>query len=429
MDGKGQYRSFYDWKTNESGVFTAASSDRNKEPIAHHLDQVFFPLLDPTQGTILECGSGTGQLIQLLASSHPNFSFQASEILQHGRDAISARCANQANVSKEILNIDFESDQSVIDHAGGRKFSGVFLVNVLHVMPDTCIPRLARLCKLVDAHLVAIYGAFKRHGRHTTDSNQDFDKRLRGMEPSLFGVRDVESEVVPAMFREGFLLFKVLDMPSNNFLLVFRRHQDVASMSRRMVPVNEAMELFKVVGTESSVMEYTKKNPPADPKSDWAGMYFQLNAAHALGTIGYRWEKYTTAKLLRVLLRPRVIAVVSESFMWNASIAGSEKALMVKHLLGLDSCTPLMTSLESQGAGMLCLETEHEWEIVIPHALLKDAILLEETICTFAPNEFKATSKMSRVEGQWSRFDESSFGPNEPPSWIEKYVFTTAGLL
>ena len=64
-------------------------------------------------------------------------------------------------------------------------------------------------------------GAVYLNGEFTAPSNAEFDRSLRGRNPS-WGVRDVRD--LEAVGREhGYALSEVIAMPANNHSLIFRR--------------------------------------------------------------------------------------------------------------------------------------------------------------------------------------------------------------
>ena len=66
-----------------------------------------------------------------------------------------------------------------------------------------------------------LYGPYRRGGRHTSPSNEAFDRSLRMQNPE-WGVRDLE-RVVELAEENGFLQLAIEEMPANNLSLVFRR--------------------------------------------------------------------------------------------------------------------------------------------------------------------------------------------------------------
>jgi hypothetical protein len=69
--------------------------------------------------------------------------------------------------------------------------------------------------------LLCLYGPFKREGRHTSPSNEDFDALLRHQDLG-WGVRDLD-QVSGLADGTGFNLLQTHEMPSNNLTLVFQK--------------------------------------------------------------------------------------------------------------------------------------------------------------------------------------------------------------
>jgi uncharacterized protein DUF938 len=66
-----------------------------------------------------------------------------------------------------------------------------------------------------------LYGPYRRGGRHTAPSNEKFDADLRAHNPE-WGLRDI-GELAEVADRAGVALAEIVDMPANNFSLVFRK--------------------------------------------------------------------------------------------------------------------------------------------------------------------------------------------------------------
>ena len=66
-----------------------------------------------------------------------------------------------------------------------------------------------------------MYGPYRLHGSHTSDSNAAFDAEMRKRDPR-FGVRDLEA-VVELAESVGLGFVERVSMTANNQTLVFRR--------------------------------------------------------------------------------------------------------------------------------------------------------------------------------------------------------------
>jgi hypothetical protein len=202
--------------------------------------------------------------------------------------------------------------------------------------------------------------------------------------------------------------------------------------------------VFKVVGTETSCAEYMKaaaaQGPVRQSSAEWAGFYFQLNARHALGTIGYRFDcGYKRARLLEVVLGTIELAMAHDpDKMMAKNLPGDVKAAWAKEALGLDAGRPLMEQLGEKRQCLLCLETDSEMELVMPLSLVLDegpvepqvqavhvgdalverCIVSERLVCEFAPNTFGVVAKMRWAgSDEWALYDEKAFGVNSIPGW------------
>jgi len=100
----------------------------------------------------------------------------------------------------------------------------VFCCNMIHIAPWSAAEGLfagsSRI--LSDAAPLILYGPFRRQGRHTAPSNHSFDDELR-VRNSGWGVRCLETEVIPLAEKSGFALDEVVAMPANNLTVIFRR--------------------------------------------------------------------------------------------------------------------------------------------------------------------------------------------------------------
>ncbi len=98
-------------------------------------------------------------------------------------------------------------------------------INLIHVAPWSATLALFEGAKalLPAQHVLFLYGPYRRFGNHTSESNAQFDSELRAHN-SEWGLRDVE--VVSAVAaRASFVLAEIVEMPANNFSLVFKRRE------------------------------------------------------------------------------------------------------------------------------------------------------------------------------------------------------------
>jgi len=203
---------FFDPTAGESGRLHAGAAERNREPILEVLRRVL-----PPAGLILEIASGTGQHVAFFAAAMPALRWQPSDPSEAHRESIRAWTSDAANVAPPVA-LDVESWPWPVTEA-----DAVLNINMIHIAPWSATEALFRgAARVLPPHgVLVLYGPFMREGRHTAESNQRFDERLRGDDPR-WGVRDLGAvEAVAAA--AGFAPPEIIPMPANNLSVVFRR--------------------------------------------------------------------------------------------------------------------------------------------------------------------------------------------------------------
>ena len=94
---------------------------------------------------------------------------------------------------------------------------------MIHVAPWSATLALFEGAKVLlpTQHVLFLYGPYRRFGRHTSESNAQFDSDLRAQNPE-WGLRDLEA-VSETADSSGFALAEIVDMPANNFSVVFKK--------------------------------------------------------------------------------------------------------------------------------------------------------------------------------------------------------------
>ena len=196
------------------GKWFTSSAERNKDPILAVLARVL-----PRRGVVLEIASGTGQHILHFANALPGLAWQPSDRDPELRESIALRVKEQqlANVNRPI-NLDVTRLPWPLQTA-----DAVVCINMIHVAPWSATLALLEGAKalLPTQHVLFLYGAYRRFGQHTSKSNAQFDSDLRAHDP-VWGVRDLEA-VSEAAASSGFVLAEVVEMPANNFSVIFKR--------------------------------------------------------------------------------------------------------------------------------------------------------------------------------------------------------------
>jgi len=185
------------------------SVQRNREPILKVLQRVL-----PTEGTVLEIASGSGEHAVFFAEHMPRLRWLPSEI-DSARLASVRAWAQEARLPNllEPLRLDVRAPDW-----GVGCVEAVLSANMIHIAPwECCLGLLAGARRhLVAGGRLVLYGPFRIGGRHTAPSNARFDADLRQKNPS-WGVRDLEAVCDAA---QGLELIERVEMPANNQILV-----------------------------------------------------------------------------------------------------------------------------------------------------------------------------------------------------------------
>jgi SAM-dependent methyltransferase len=196
------------------GRWFTQSAERNKEPILTVLRRVL-----PSSGRVLEIASGTGQHVVHFAAALPWLEWQPSDADPELRESVrrridAARLGNvRAPIDLEVCRVPWPVARA----------DAVICINMIHVAPwQAAEALLAGAAALLGAGgVLFLYGPYRRHGGHTAPSNEAFDAQLRATDPA-WGLRDMEA-VVERASDAGLDLAEIVDMPANNFSVVFRK--------------------------------------------------------------------------------------------------------------------------------------------------------------------------------------------------------------
>jgi SAM-dependent methyltransferase len=178
-------------------------------------------------GDVVEAGSGTGQHAVEFARDVPEIVWWPSDLNEQHLKSIEAWRVHAAlpNI-RPPLRIDLSDPlwcPQMEDGSGPGELLAVFCANVIHIAPWRVAEGLfagAGRYLRADGQLF-LYGPFKRGGEHTASSNAAFDKSLREKNPE-WGVRDIE-DLKKQAGSVGLVLAESVEMPANNFILVFER--------------------------------------------------------------------------------------------------------------------------------------------------------------------------------------------------------------
>ncbi|NNC19854.1 DUF938 domain-containing protein [Corallococcus exiguus] len=192
----------------------APATERNREPLLAVLREVL-----PTEGTLLEVASGTGQHAAFFAKAFPGLTWQPTDGDPSSLESIDAWRVEEglANVLPARL-LDASSDAWPVEHA-----DAVLCVNMIHISPWAACQGLMRGAARVlrPGGRLVLYGPYFVEGKEAAPSNLAFDESLRARDPS-WGVRELGAVTAEAA-RHGLQRERVVEMPSNNLTVVFRR--------------------------------------------------------------------------------------------------------------------------------------------------------------------------------------------------------------
>ncbi|WP_273186854.1 DUF938 domain-containing protein [Hyphomonas adhaerens] len=195
----------------------APSTARNREPVRD-----VFAAQGLTSGLVLEIASGTGEHGAFLTDAFPELHWTYSDIDPAGRASQEAwRDAARHDRLSGPLVIDASSDDW--GEVEGKAWDLIVSVNMVHISPFAATEGLLRGAGRLlrpGGHLF-LYGPYARNG-DIAPSNAAFSENLQSRDPA-WGVRDLDLDLVPLASREGLRLKTVIQMPSNNLSVLFRR--------------------------------------------------------------------------------------------------------------------------------------------------------------------------------------------------------------
>ena len=200
-------------------AYVAWAGKRNRDPILQAF-KTFFP----KEGEVLELASGAGAHINYFAPHFPGLRFQPSDYDTKVFDTIKAKRAEVDNKNvADPLTIDL-TDPRTFPDGKGKLYDVIFVINLFQVAPVAIAEGIAQIAAkaLKPTGFIAIYGPFKLDGKYTTPSNEAFDQEILAAKVPEWGLKDIR-DLERAAVKHGIVLRKQLDLPANNFLLIFGR--------------------------------------------------------------------------------------------------------------------------------------------------------------------------------------------------------------
>lgn len=190
----------------------APATLRNREAIAGVLAEVL-----PKFGTVLEIASGSGEHCAFFAERFTALRWQPSDPEPSALASIAAWCAGLGNVAPPLA-----IDAAASDWPVGRA-DALLCINMVHISPwEATLGLLDGAARVLPERApLVLYGPYRRAEVETAPSNEAFDASLRARDPR-WGLRDV-AEVTEAAAARGLAFERLVEMPANNIMLVYRR--------------------------------------------------------------------------------------------------------------------------------------------------------------------------------------------------------------
>lgn len=196
----------------------APATQRNREPILKVLAKII-----PVNGNVLEIASGTGEHGVFFAEQLELSFWVPSDPNPESRSSIIA-WKNFTGIDNLELPLSIDVTQAEWQkQLNSKKIDVIVNMNMIHISPwSACLGLISGASKLLSTGgILYLYGPYKRDGKHTAPSNASFDLALRDRNPE-WGIRDLE-EVIKVAATVDLELQEVVEMPANNFSVVFSR--------------------------------------------------------------------------------------------------------------------------------------------------------------------------------------------------------------
>ena len=176
-------------------------------------------------GLILEIGSGSGEHGVIFQKRFPGITWQTSDPDLLHRKSINSWIKYEELNEKmpQPLNIDVENIPWKVQLKEAHSLQGIVSINMIHVAKwNTTKALFEGAAKLLNkGQFILLYGPFKIGNKHTSHSNNSFDKSLK-LRNHLWGIRNLE-EVTDEAQKNGFFQEDIISMPANNFSIVYKK--------------------------------------------------------------------------------------------------------------------------------------------------------------------------------------------------------------
>ncbi len=201
--------------------YVAWAGNRNKDPILDVLKEK----LPKNAGRILEMASGSGMHINFFAPHFEHLHFHPTDKDQEVFENIKKLSSENGNENiADPVHLDLTDPSTWFNPGEKGSFDAIFCINIFQVAPISIADGMMECAShlLTEGGILIIYGPFKVEGGFTTESNQEFHNTLASHQVPEWGLKDV-ADLKKAAANHQMKLQEVIDMPSNNFSLVFCR--------------------------------------------------------------------------------------------------------------------------------------------------------------------------------------------------------------
>jgi len=201
--------------------YVAWAGNRNKDPILG----VFKDKMPKSPGKVLEMASGSGMHVNFFAPHFEHLHFHPSDKDKEVFDNIKNITKDNSNDNiADPVHLDLTNPETWFNAGSPATFQAIFCINIFQVAPISIADGMMQCAAhlLDDDGFLLIYGPFQVDGQCTTESNKQFHDTLSSAGVSEWGLKDV-ADLKAAAARHGLELKEQIDMPVNNFSLIFGR--------------------------------------------------------------------------------------------------------------------------------------------------------------------------------------------------------------
>ena len=176
-------------------------------------------------GKVLEMASGSGMHVNFFAPHFDHLHFHPSDKDIEVFDNIKNLTSDHSNDNiADPVHLDLTDPETWFNAGETQSFSAIFCINIFQVAPIYIADGMMKCAEhlLSDDGFLLIYGPFQVDGKCTTKSNKEFHNTLSSVGVSEWGLKDV-ADLKAAAAKHGMELKEQIDMPVNNFSLIFGR--------------------------------------------------------------------------------------------------------------------------------------------------------------------------------------------------------------